>query len=178
MKKNKYFIIPLFVFLLTFFNCEKDDICADTTLTTPKFHIAFYDINLPNGEDVNKNANNLRVTGIGHPESLVLTDYDGSKNFKEAYLPLKTTENSTQYILHKDYKIDENNIVLGNPDTITITYTRKDIYVSRACGYKTIFENVILTVESDNNNWIQFIEATEVNQTVENETDIHYKIYH
>lgn len=179
MKKIKYFIVPILVLFITFFNCEKDDICSETTETTPSMHIAFYDINFTNEDDIPKNVDKLRVMGIGHTDPNVLPGYEGSAtNTQEVYLPLKTTENTTQYILHKSYKIDENDNVLGNPDTISISYVRKEIYVSRACGYKTIFENVVMTVTADGDNWIKLVRAENDNQTVEHETDIHYKIYH
>ncbi len=170
-------IIALLVLCFTVGSCEKDDICSETTETTPKIHIAFYDITLPS-ENTPKNVNRLRVTGVGDPDPGVVSSYDGSKAQKEVYLPLKTTENSTQFILHKGYKIDENDTVLGNPDTITISYVRKEVYVSRACGYKTIFENVVISVEDDGNKWIQLAQSVNDNQTVEHEDDIHYKIYH
>lgn len=177
MKKFKYFIIPSLVFCVTFFNCEKDDICSESTETTPKMHVVFYDIAIPS-DNTPKNVSKLRVMGVGHPDPNVLPGYDGSKDAAEVYLPLKTTANSTQYVLHQGYKVDENNNVLGNPDTINISYVRKEVFVSRACGYKTIFENVVITVEDDGNKWIKLVQAENDNQTVEHETDIHYKIYH
>ncbi|TYA56331.1 DUF6452 family protein [Formosa maritima] len=170
-------IIALLLLSLTVTNCEKDDICSESTETTPRMHIAFYDINFPS-TDTPKNVVKLRINGIGDPDPGVLPGYDGSKNLSEAYLPLKTTEGSTQFILHKNYRLDDNDNVLGNPDTITVSYVRKDIYVSRACGYKTIFENVIITVDDDGDKWIQLVRAQNDNQTIENESDIHYKIYH
>ncbi|MFL0354525.1 DUF6452 family protein [Xanthomarina sp. GH4-25] len=177
MKKYRFLIIPLLVLFVTLLSCEKDDICSETTETTPNMHIVFYDINFPS-TDTPKNVKKLRVTGIGDPDPGVVSTYDGSKSAKEVYLPLKTTENSTQFILHKDYKIDEDDNVLGNPDTITISYVRKEVFVSRACGYKTIFENVVVTVEDDGDKWIQIAQAVNDNQTVEHEDDIHYKIFH
>lgn len=176
MKNIKLIIIPIIVTFITFLSCEKDDICSETTETTPSLHVAFYDVDFPS-IDTPKNVTRLRVTGIGDPDPGVLTGYD-AKTSKEAYLPLKTTENSTQYVLHRNYRFDDNGDVLGNPDTITISYVRKEIYVSRACGYKTIFENVVITVIDDGDKWIQLVQAENDNQTVENENDIHYKIYH
>lgn len=169
-------IIALILLCFAVTNCEKDDICSESTETTPKMHIAFYDINFPS-TDTPKNVTRLRVTGIGDPDPGVLTGYDAT-NSSEAFLPLKTTENTTQYVLHRNYRFDDNGDVLGNPDTITVSYVRKEIYVSRACGYKTIFENVVLTVLDDGNKWIQLAQAENDNQTVENESNIHYKIYH
>ena len=173
MKKT----LALLLLCFTLINCEKDDICPETTETTPKLHIAFYDNSITN-EDTFKNIDKLRVTGVGHPTSAFLPGYDGTKEgLKELYLPLKTNADITQYVLHRGYKID-NNVVLGNPDTISINYSRKDVYVSRACGYKTIFENVAITLKSDSDNWIKIVQEENENQTVEHETDIHYKIYH
>ena len=169
-------IIALILFCFAVTNCEKDDICSESTETTPKINIAFFDINFP-ATDTPKNVSKLRITGVGHPEPNVLPDYDAvTKN--EVLLPLKTTESSTQFTLHNNYRLDDNDNVLGNPDTITISYVRKEVFVSRACGYKTVFENVIITVEDDGDNWIKLIKAANDNQTVENEEDIHYKIYH
>lgn len=176
MKNLKYFITPLLVLTLTLMACEKDDICSETTETTPSLHIAFYDINFPS-IDTPKNVTKLRVTGIGNPDPGILDGYDANTT-NEAYLPLKTTENTTQYVLHRNYRLDDNGDVLGNPDTITISYVRKEIYVSRACGYKTIYDNVVITVEDDGDKWIQLVKAENDNQTVENEADIHYKLYH
>ena len=66
----------------------------------------------------------------------------------------------------------------NSEDIITITYTTKQVYVSRACGFKTVFKNVALTVENDGDNWIQFIQSVNDNQTIENENAPNYNIYH
>jgi hypothetical protein len=137
--------------------------------------IGFYSIILPS-DNIPKNVTKLRITGVGNPD--VLPGYEGTKNINEAYLPLKTTQDNTQYVLHQNYSVDENGVVLGNPDTISINYIRKEVFVSRACGYKTIYENVVLAVIDDGDNWIQLAQAANDNQTVENETEIQYKLYH
>ena len=35
------------LFLIVIFSCEKDDICSDTTQTTPRLVIEFYDLSSP-----------------------------------------------------------------------------------------------------------------------------------
>ena len=40
MKKIKFFILFIAISLI---NCERDDICAETTSTTPRLLIEFYD---------------------------------------------------------------------------------------------------------------------------------------
>ena len=38
---NKYLV--LFLIILTIYNCESDDICPESTLTTPRLIVTFYD---------------------------------------------------------------------------------------------------------------------------------------
>ena len=42
---NKYLV--LFLIILTIYNCESDDICPESTLTTPRLIVTFYDIDNP-----------------------------------------------------------------------------------------------------------------------------------
>ena len=95
---------------------------------------------------------------------------EGNENLYENKLldsiaiPLDLNQNRTTYILdNKSFK-----------DTIEFTYERKDIFVSRSCGYKTIFEN--LQIESITDNWIK--NDTIKNTTIENETATHLTIFH
>jgi len=37
----------LFLIILTIYNCESDDICPESTLTTPRLIVTFYDIDNP-----------------------------------------------------------------------------------------------------------------------------------
>ncbi|WP_338358843.1 DUF6452 family protein, partial [Yeosuana marina] len=100
-------------------------------------------------------------------------------------LPLKTDATSTQYKLHEDYTYNDNgtpddtsdDTVGGNEDIITINYSTEEVYVSRACGYKTIFKNVTLTIPKTDN-WIQSKESLTENQSVEDETAAHFKLFH
>ena len=40
----------VYLFLIVLFSCEKDDICPDTTQTTPRLVIEFYDLTAPDKE--------------------------------------------------------------------------------------------------------------------------------
>ena len=102
-------------------------------------------------------------------------------------LPLKTYENQTQYSLIKDFSINNNgtpddtsdDFPEGNEDVITINYSREEVYVSRACGYKTIFKNVTLSLDdTDTDKWIQSRQPVNDNQSVEDETAAHFIILH
>ena len=50
--------------------------------------------------------------------------------------------------------------------------------MSRACGYKTIFKNVTLTIEPDSDNWIKSRQPLNDNQSVEDEKETHFNIFH
>ncbi len=178
----KKIIILLLIGLTFTLGCERDDICPEDKPTTPRLIIDFKSVLNPESSE---NVFSFRVE-----------DADGSENFLSNYnnvtasqvlLPLKTTEDSTRFTLYEDYdQIDDNgtpdddtdDIVLTNGDVITINYARENVYVSRACGYKTIFKNVIITIENDSNNWLQVIDPINDNTTVEDETETHINIRH
>ncbi|MBR9757051.1 DUF6452 family protein [Mangrovimonas yunxiaonensis] len=168
----KKITVALLLFL-TLLACERDDICSESN-TTARIKIAFFDANLPN-EDAPKTVFKLRVQGVGNDN--VLEGYNATDK-SDMLLPLKTTENTTQYKVHKNYSVDDNDNILGNEDIITISYTLEQEYLSRACGYKTVFKNVTITVEDDGNTWIQNILPANDNLIVDNEDEIHYNIYH
>jgi len=180
MKYFKYIKLLITILFIVTTSCEKDDICSEETLTTPRLFIEFYDIS--NHESL-KNIFNFRAQGVGNED--VLTGYNLVTS-SQVLLPLKTTEGVTQYMLHNDYGIDDNgtpndttdDIITGNEDIITIAYNTEEVYVSRACGFKTVFTNITVTVEDDGDKWILIILPTNDNQSVIDETAIHFKIFH
>lgn len=170
----------ILLFLLTIaFSCERDDICPESTPTTPRLVMDFVDLL---NTDISKSVNDFRVADADDDTRFLAETVDASN----VILPLKTTADMTQFILYKDYEIDDNgtpdddtdDIQLGNPDVITIEYVREEIYVSRACGYKTIFKNVQVSVETDVENWIQFIQPLNDNQSIEDEATTHFNLLH
>lgn len=173
-------IIILLLASLVVTNCEKDDICANETATTPRLYIEFYNKNNPNNR---KNATKFVAQGVGNDN--ILSDYNIVTTNK-VYLPLKTNENQTQYTLYRNYAINDNDTpddesddyIEGNPDIVTINYITKQVYVSRACGYKTIFENVTIHIENDSSNWIEYTLPNTNNEPVSNESEAHFNLYH
>ncbi|WP_299885786.1 DUF6452 family protein [uncultured Lacinutrix sp.] len=171
MKKK---LILLFVFCLTL-SCERDDICAESTPTTPRLIMDFLDLS---NSDNPKSVANFRVEDADD-STRFLPDYSGSGAATSVILPLKTNENSTQFVLYNGYTTDsDGNVTGGNPDTITIEYGTEEVYVSRACGFKTIFKNVEVTIETDSDNWIQLIQPVNANQSIEDETTTHFNLLH
>lgn len=98
-------------------------------------------------------------------------------NASKLSLPLKTGADMVKYSFALNY-----GAVPGeNVDLFEVNYTRENVYVSRACGYKTVFtlNDVNPITYSDNTNpdgtWIKNINI-ETN-AIENENETHVKIY-
>ena len=166
MKKIVSLILLVF---LTFSSCEKDDICDANTSTTPRLVIQFFDYNNPTAL---KNVTNLKVIGEGMTEGIV---FDGNGN--TVSIPLKTTENSTSY----RFILNSGSASFSNEDEIKFEYTRENLFVSRACGFKTIFSidptNPYSHTDATISDllWIKAISVEKSNILNENET--HVKIY-
>ncbi len=191
--KRKQFLL-LFIFL-AIFSCERDDICAESTSTTPRLIIEFYDVDSP--EDL-KNVPRISVYGeeLFIDESGVFTppiessdsivEYDGTVlfdvNSNTIGLPLligtEGDDVTIRFVLEKDtnLRIDDDPTATSNLDIIEISYIPQFEYVSRACGYKSIFTELDITIDSDGDDWIDDIEIDVVN--IENENTVHVRIFH
>ena len=152
MKKHVTLII---LALILIYSCEKDDICLENT--TPNLMLKFY--NFENDTLLKTiNIDSIRVLGKG-----LISNYT-KKSFDSILIPLDINEYKTNYQISSE----------NTTDTIYFSYDRNDIFVSRSCGYKTIFEN--LAIDSTTNNWIK---AYNINTTIiDNDTTAHINIYH
>jgi hypothetical protein len=159
-------------------SCEPDDICDPNTATTPRMLIQFYDITFPSQQ---KNVTNLKVIGEGMTEGVVLTptatgDAKYVTNANSILLPLKTEADIVNYKFILNY--GNKNPLLINEDNLEFKYTRENAYVSRACGFKTIFSldvsNPFTLTDSaiTDGKWIQYVIVAQNNITYENETII------
>ncbi len=181
MKHLKIKFIPFLIIAVILSSCEKDDICAEATPTTPELILRFYDIS---SQDDTKSVTGLRITGFDDNNEEVVISGLSLVTTDSINLPLRTDANETKFKFHKDYAVNNNgtpddasdDIILGNPDLVTIRYEREDVYVSRACGFKTIFNNLSFSFEQDGDTWIINSEIT--NAIVENEFKAHVKIFH
>jgi hypothetical protein len=166
-------IVAILLLISVFISCEKDDICASETGTTPKLILRFYDIS---DQEETKAVANLLVYGVNDLSEIVLFDHIGltASNTDSIAIPLRTDSNLTRFAVHQDFEGDD--FESGNIDIITVNYEREEVYVSRACGYKDIFNNLTLNLETDSDNWV--INSEILNTTVNNETTAHVKIFH
>lgn len=184
---KKISLLILMMFIVGNYSCERDDICPDSTPTTPRLLIDLLDASNP---DNKKNVFDLIVVGVDEDGMLLdnpVPEYAFSDT-DNLVLPLKTTDNTTEYILIAEAENNDNgtpddtsdDFLDGNYDRIIINYSREQVFVSRACGFKTIFKNVTLTIEDVNNdgNWMLSRIPLTDNQSVEDETTTHFNITH
>jgi len=163
MKKIK--IVALSLLLAnSFWGCEKDDICTEGTPTTPNVVIEFYDALHPANL---KAVTNLKVVATGYAE---MKPTGGSK----IKIPLKTNDITTSFdFIQNGGDTDTAN---DNTDVLTFNYTKEDVFISRACGFKTVFQlNDGTPLVSDGSNWISSITVSQPN--IQNENETHIKIY-
>ena len=168
----KKYIISFIVFLTMILACEKDDICIEEI--TPYFIIRFYDIDDP---EFTKSVIDIKVQLEG-VDGFYEDDRLTIKAFTDSIaIPVKVTENITKFKLTV-IKNDEFDNLVENEDILELTYTRENIFVSRSCGYKTLFYDVLTKVEDDENNWIKILEPTEDPLNIINQDAAHVKIFH
>jgi hypothetical protein len=156
----KQFLILGAVVLLCLCACEPDDICLKGTPGTPQLIVVFYDKDQP---DTRKLVPDLQVKGVDI-ETLL---YDATTD--SIALPLRTLTNSTSFSL----KATQNGSAAE--DIITFNYTSEDEFISRACGYKTIFDNVTFST-TNSFNWIDNIEI--ITTSISDNNNTHVKILH
>jgi Family of unknown function (DUF6452) len=171
-------ILLLLLLAFSFSACEKDDICDATTPTTPRLVIDFYDNFNPT---VKKNVENLKIIGDDLTTGIVFNPTSTGElkyliNSSSIKIPLRTDQDVVKY----KFIYNSGNTIPGliNEDVLEINYTRKDVFISRACGLKTLFLlnsqngfNLIL----DSNNWIK--EIVKQKLSIENENEVHVKIF-
>lgn len=168
MKKLGYGIV-VFLFLLGAASCEKDDICVEGN--TPLIVLEFFDIN---DRETLKNVTALRVRGDG--QEAALTTFSDRTNVNTITVPLKTDENSTNFIFISNSADTEDGMETGNIDTVVFDYTRLEDFKSRACGFIVNYEALTGTLQGDTDNWIQEIEI--LRSKITNSDSTHVKIYH
>ena len=167
--KNILRFLGLLLTLLIVGSCERDDICVDPV--TPKLIIRFYDSENP---ELFKQVINLKVNITG-------TDGDYTNETITSLtdsiaLPVNVSTDQTNYVLTLVA-----NEALGtedNTDNLLITYTQEDLFVSRPCGYKAVFNEVELQVDDDADNWIDRVVKVRDPLDISNENSAHVKIYH
>lgn len=158
------FILVVIVSLFT--SCERDDICAEATVTTPKLVIEFFDADNPSDS---KNIRNLAVREIEKDTALLFN------STSSITIPLKTDAIETSYVFNLNALADSGGLV----DTLTFSYATEELYVSRACGFKVNFIDLRAELEREEPNPESWIRDIEIRETIiENESETHLFIYY
>jgi len=154
--------------------CERDDICAETTTTTPMLIIKFIDFE--SGVETNP-PSELEVQGTMVDEILEVDSDPDS-----ILVPLRTDVPITEYLLTINSDVDEDNTDDDTPnsDLLSIQYTPQDRYLSSACGFITNFLGITVTVpesmDEEDTRWIQNFSIEQDNVT--DESSAHLYIFH
>lgn len=162
----------LFGLLFLILSCQKDDICAETTPTTPMLIVRFYDFDNPSEL---KPVVGLNIIAKSSSDSL----YVGERTTDSIAIPLKTFQNTTTYSFIKFLGEETTGgRVPPNADVLKFSYVPTEEFISKACGFKTEYLDfqALSVKESGTGNWIKdvVIEQTVIN----NETRAHLTIYH
>lgn len=171
MKRFLSILIVLLAVIL-FNGCEKDDLCTTDQAVTPRLVIEFRDVLNPLNL---KAVDQIQVQEIGSSELAPLDSNDSTTltDIETISIPLRTDGNRTSY----DFILTEDGVV--NSDNIDFNYILEEEYVSRACGFRIIYDNLvaILTPETTGTQWINRTVIVDNNITDDTE-DIHVQILH
>ena len=176
MKKT----ITVIAFLLLAISCEKDDICTTSNADTAHLIIKFYD---QLDQETTKAVTNLLVVGINDNGGDEFS-YGIESTRDSIVIPLQILKNNTSYRLIKDYAVDDNgtpndatdDVVNGNEDVIILNYENEELFISKACGFKNIFNDLIFGLGPDTDSWI--LSHNVVTTKIENEDNAHIHIFH
>ena len=174
-------IIAAFLFIGFFFAaCEKDDICDPSTPTTPRLVLQFYN---KNNVSLTRATTNLKITGAGLTNPLLNANGGTTWNDTIVYLPLRVNALSTKYTL--TLNADDTDLTNDKTDILEINYTKNDVYISRACGFKTLFnlfgdplrDPFILnnTPDVTDGNWMKNVQV--IQSQINDENEAHIKIF-
>ncbi len=156
--KKYYLFLSLIALLIS--SCEKDDFCIEPI--TPNMIVRFY------------NATNISETKAVNDLTINISNLDSiytNVSLDSVVIPLDVTSNQIIYNFSSG----------SNLDILTIDYEIEEVFVSRSCGFKAIFNNV--TVTSDvSNDWIigltETLENTITIPTINDESAAHVQIFH
>jgi len=151
----KYFSI-LLVLTVLWSSCERDDLCVEKP--SVPLNALFRDA----------------VSGTAAPANMAvwyggdtLVPYQTADSISIP-LPVDTTE--VRYLLARD----DGNLI--NIDTLILRFAPEDRFVSKACGFKTVYVNLEGEIRPDGNNWIQRLEF--LTHEAETDTVAHIVFYH
>ncbi|MGB3776029.1 MAG: DUF6452 family protein [Leeuwenhoekiella sp.] len=163
----KRYILCCLLFLLALSACERDDICAESTPTTPLLVIAFFDEN----NRTQSKPINLEVSAVGGMDTIKI------ENDTIISIPLRTDATNTSFIFYKNRNIPGAVEDPDNRDRVTFNYNINEIYIDRACGFKVNYDALTAqAIGGSDDRWISDISIN--NSTIINDSTYQVSIIH
>jgi hypothetical protein len=162
--KKRILLLVFFIGIIS--ACEKDDFCIENPVTS-KLIIDFYD---DTNRETLKKVERFSIIAVGQPDSL----FTNVSTESRISIPLNSLTKETVFKLKKNTTTngaEADNLIA----TFTITYDKREEFVSRSCGFKVVFNN--LTFSSETNSWItDFTPTTVIN--LDDQSEAHVQIFH
>ena len=160
-----------------FVACEKDDLCAETTPTTPQLIISFKDAN---NTTESKVVESLGVYAIDNNDLILIETINGI-NTDSISISLRNDIEVSNFKFYKNYSLVDG-VIEGEENHIYLEYNAVEVFISRACGF--INNYIDLSVFNYDPNvfgnpvgtWISGYEV--IIPIVENENQAHVNIFH
>ena len=173
MRMKRLFPILIFLTVVQFSSCEKDDICVEGD--TPLLIIGFFDV-----EDTtaSKGVNSLRVRALEPEMDTIVNTFNDRSGRDSIGLPLRIDSTSTGFVFVRNSRDDaDTGEPLGDRDTLRFNYIVNERFVSRACGFVANYNSLDTVRQVDSTaNWIRRITIVDTN--IVNSNAIHVKIFH
>jgi len=172
-KNSSRLILGLILLLLLNLGCQRDDICAESTVITPLLKISFFDAESGN-DSIAKPVTNLSIRSVDTTENFL-----NRVNTSEISIPLKTDVDFTTYEFILNARAIGDSTSVENTDIVEFTYARDQEYINRACSFRVTYIDLVAKFQAetpDTNKWIKRIKVDQ--STVEDETTTHISIFH
>lgn len=153
---KKYFIFLLFT-LTIIFACEIDDICVEPT--TPNLVLRFYDAT---STTTLKATDSLYIWAEGK-DSIFL-----NQSVDSIAIPLNPLATETIY------NVSKGTLLLNK---LTITHAAEEDFVSRSCGFRYIYSDISIGLDSPSNSWISSITPTTI-PSITDQNSAHVQVFH
>lgn len=161
-------IVVLILAIVAFNGCTRDDLCPEGAGTTPNLVITFNNFEF---QALRKKVVKLTVE----------TDYEFSTTILSLVetdsiaIPLNVNSDTTKYRFIRTTGTGDNAVT--NIDKLMFVYSRKDVYVNRACGFRAEYEGLDTTLEDEGSgNWIKLINIKR--DTIVDEKQAHLTMFH
>ena len=180
--KNNFYKLLFIALLFSGIACQRDDICPETTDTTPLLIIRFYENEEPN--DL-QSPQNLSIRAIDSDSINFVINTGGNSPVRyfrfsgdSIAIPLKTNADQTSYVFTLNTAANDTTASnSGIRDTLSFTYARSEEYINRACAYKVNYIGLKTSLRNsgEESGWIQDVEIEQTD--IEDENQAHVSIF-